>query len=425
MYNIQQDRRAKARRSQGHRRISATAKTMTRVKPASVHLKHRQPYTFIDLFAGVGGFHLAMQGLAQCVMASEWDEQARFTYALNFGEELGERQIPFVTDIDGVDRDAVPDHTILCGGFPCQPFSKAGNQLGFAHEHGNLFFSIMHILKAKHPRVVFLENVKNLVSHEGGKTFAVIKDKLEAEGYHLKYQVLDGATHGNVAQHRERIFIVCFREPRDCEHFVFPDPIPCDHVPLCIKHSHYRQDREFYAFDQDGRVGQAMQEAVKKQGAFYRWWRCRVREKQGGVCPTLMANLGTVPVIRDDYGIRKLTPRECFDLQGFPEDFILPALANGHLYKQAGNSIVVPVVRRIAQNIVTALEQTDLKASKRNCGQDRVHHRRTRSQPAPAVRHRQTSPRGTDQHRARCRNHPTRDEAARPDPTGRGLWSWR
>lgn len=350
MYNQQQDRRAKARRSQGHRRQSAPA----------VATKHRNRYTFIDLFAGAGGFHLALEGLAQCVMASEWDDQARVTYALNFGEDLSKRRVPFVADINGVDRQAIPDHTILCGGFPCQPFSLAGTQTGFVHAQGNLFFSIAEILHAKRPRVVFLENVRNLVSHDDGKTFAVISKRLDALGYLLKHQVLDGAEYGNIPQHRERVFLVAFREQQDCDNFAFPSKIALDRSQLSdLINISIRQAPEFYLTDSTNRIATAMREVVQQQGVFYRWWRGRVRAKEGGVCPTLLTGTDGVPVIMDNYDIRRLTPRECFALQGYPKEFILPALANCHLYKQAGNSVVVPLVRRVGRKIVEALAKTD------------------------------------------------------------------
>lgn len=352
MYDKQQDRRAPARRSQGHHRLAAPT-------VATKH-RHQPTYTFIDLFAGVGGFHLALEGLAQCVMASEWDEQARFTYALNFGEDLSQRRVPFVADINGVDRQAIPDHTILCGGFPCQPFSVAGSQIGFAHEEGNLFFSIAEILHAKRPRVVFLENVKNLLSHDDGKTFAAIHKRLDALGYSLKHQVMDGAEYGNVPQHRERVFLVAFRDQQDCDNFTFPSKIALDRsqLPELIKIS-IKQAPEFYLTDSTSHVVSAMRAIAKRQGVFYRWWRCQARETKGGICPTLLTGTCGLPVIRDDFGIRHLTPRECFALQGYPKDFVLPALANCHLYKQAGNSIVVPLVRRVGRKIVEALAKTD------------------------------------------------------------------
>jgi DNA (cytosine-5)-methyltransferase 1 len=301
-------------------------------------------------------------------MASEWDEQARITYALNFGEDLSRRRVPFVADVNGVDRQAIPDHTILCGGFPCQPFSLAGTQTGFDHAQGNLFFSIAEILHAKRPRVVFLENVKNLVGHEGGRTFSVIRKRLDALGYLLKHQVLNGAEYGNVPQHRERVFLVAFREQPDFDHFSFPSKLELDRsqLPDLIK-TCIRQAPEFYLTDSTSRVAVAMRAMVKRQGVFYRWWRSKVREHQSGVCPTLLTGAEGVPVILDDFGIRHLTPRECFALQGFPDDFILPALANCHLYKQAGNSIVVPVVRRVGRKIVEALAKTDGRHSPTEC----------------------------------------------------------
>lgn len=317
-------------------------------------------FRFIDLFAGVGGFHFALNGLAHCVFASEWDKNARISYEANWGEELKKNGAAFAGDITSVDYKTIPDFDILCGGFPCQPFSIAGKQLGFTHEtQGTLFFNIIEIIKIKNPRIVFLENVKNLASHDNGNTFKVILGSLEEQGYKVQHKILNGTTHGNVPQNRERIFIVAFKNEGDYTKFSFPDPIPLTTtIADCLEPGKVAD--KFYQTNKDSPSVQKMLEGVIKKNTIYQYRRYYMRENKGGVCPTLTANMGTgghnVPLILDNFGVRKLTPRECFNFQGYPSTFVLSEnLGNSSLYKQAGNSIVVPVVRRIAENIIKAI----------------------------------------------------------------------
>lgn len=314
---------------------------------------------FIDLFAGVGGFHFAMKDLAECVLASEWDKYARMTYEANWGEDLKRNNIEFVGDITKVDYNTIPDFDILCGGFPCQPFSIAGKQLGFTHEtQGTLFFNIIEIIKTKQPRVIFLENVKNLVSHDKGNTFKVILGALEEIGYKVKFEILNGKTHGNVPQNRERVFIVGFKEQSDYDKFSFPTPIPLTNT-IANYLDYSKADEKFYQTNTSSSSVEKMLEGVIKKDTIYQYRRYYMRENKGNSCPTLTANMGTgghnVPLILDDYGVRKLTPRECFNFQGFPPEFVIPQIGNSHLYKQAGNSVVMPVVRRIAEQIIKAI----------------------------------------------------------------------
>lgn len=318
-------------------------------------------FSFIDLFAGVGGFHFAMDGLADCVFASEWDKNARVTYEANWGEDLKKNNAVFAGDITAVDYNTIPNFDILCGGFPCQPFSIAGKQLGFSHAtQGTLFFNILELIKTKKPRVVFLENVKNLASHDKGNTFKVILGSLEEVGYKVHYKILNGTTHGNVPQNRERIFIVAFREDDDFNKFSFPTAIQLNKtISDCLEA--VQVDKKYYQTNTDSPSVKKMIECVVKKNTIYQYRRYYMRENKGGVCPTLTANMGTgghnVPLILDDFGVRKLTPRECFNFQGFPDTFILPKqLASSALYKQAGNSVVVPVVKRIAEEIIKAIK---------------------------------------------------------------------
>ncbi len=316
---------------------------------------------FIDLFAGVGGFHFAFNGKADCVFASEWDKNARITYEANWGEELKKHGAKFEGDITKVNYSGIPDFDILCGGFPCQPFSIAGKQLGFSHAtQGTLFFNILELIKTKKPKVVFLENVKNLASHDKGNTFKVIIGSLEEIGYKVHHKVLNGTTHGNTPQNRERIFIVAFRDEENFNKFSFPDSIPLSKsISNCLEVGQVEQ--KYYQTNKKSPSVLKMIEGVVKKSTIYQYRRYYMRENKGNVCPTLTANMGTgghnVPLILDDYGVRKLTPRECFNFQGFPNSFILPKeLASSSLYKQAGNSVVVPVVTRIADEIIKSIK---------------------------------------------------------------------
>jgi DNA (cytosine-5)-methyltransferase 1 len=326
--------------------------------------KKKDAYTFIDLFAGVGGFHLAMhnQGV-KCVFASEWDKYARVTYEENFkmiSPEIFENG-NYNWDINDVDPKKIPDFDILCAGFPCQPFSIAGKREGFNDTRGTLFFNIEKIIEQKRPKVILLENVKNLASHDKGNTLKVIIEILEEKlKYKTKYTILNSATHADVPHNRERIFIVAFnpKQVKKYSEFEFPKPIPLKKTIHDVLEStklpsqyYYQKDHQYYP---------ELKKSILSKDTIYQWRRVYVRENKSNVCPTLTANMGTgghnVPLIKDDYGIRKLTPRECFTFQGFSKDFILPNMAISHLYKQAGNSVVVPLVERVIKEIISVLK---------------------------------------------------------------------
>ena len=318
-------------------------------------------FKFIDLFAGVGGFHFALKDKAKCVFAAEWDSKARQTYLANHGKDLEANNATFASDITEVDYATIPDLDILCAGFPCQPFSLAGKREGFKHDtQGTLFFNIIEIIEAKRPSAIFLENVKNLRSHDKGNTFKVVIKALEEQGYLVHHNVLNALTHGNLPQNRERIFIVAFNSEAAFSRFQFPDAIPLTStIKDCLQLEGV--DDYFYQTNMDSESVKRMHRDIVKPWTMYQYRRHYVRENMKNVCPTLTANMGTgghnVPLLMDDKGIRKLTPRECFNFQGFPEDLIIPDIANGHQYKQAGNSVPLPVVSRIADNIIKALKQ--------------------------------------------------------------------
>ena len=308
-----------------------------------------------SLFSGIGGIDLGfMQAGFSVVWANEFDRDAAKTYRHNFGgDHLVER------DIKSVKTEDIPDVDVLVAGFPCQPFSIAGKQKGFDDPRGNLFFEIARIVKDKRPSVIFLENVANLLQHDDGKTFLTIYNALVPYGYTFKYRVMDAIEYGNVPQHRTRIFIVAFLDNDKCERFEFPDKLKLtvklnDILVRSVKHdkSYYYTDNSVYY--------ESLKRIVTDKSALYKIYDSGVSSKAHYVCPTLTANMGTfpdrVPIIKDDYGIRKITPYECLALQGFPKEYRFPKIPMASAYKQGGNSVVVPVVRRIAENIRIALE---------------------------------------------------------------------
>ena len=313
-------------------------------------------YTVAGLFGGVGGIELGFyQAKFDVVWANEIDERAAITYNYNHNHCL------LVEDIHDVKAHDIPDVDIITGGFPCQAFSIAGYQKGFEDDRGNLFFEILRLVTLKRPRVVFLENVKNLKGHDKGNTFKVIIEALEYHGYHVHHAVLNATEYGNTPQNRERIYIVAFLDEKDYTHFEFPDPIPLTRTIADIINFKDKLDDRYYYTAEKNVFYPELVKSIVRQDTVYQWRRKYVRENKSGVCPTLTANMGTgghnVPLILTDHGIRKLTPRECFLFQGFPDDFNLPEdIADSHLYKQAGNSVVVPVIRRIAEKIYEAFE---------------------------------------------------------------------
>lgn len=311
--------------------------------------KHKARKT-LDLFAGVGGIRIGFERAGfKTVFANDFEKSCKLTYDLNFNcSSL------FVEDITKIKTDELPAFDFLLGGFPCQAFSIAGYRKGFEDEkgRGNLFLDIARIIKAHKPEGFLLENVKNLKTHDGGNTFKVIQETLEALGYHLKYKVLNTMEYGNVPQNRERIYIVGFRDRSKIDKFEFPEKIN-----LSVKVTDLLEQQVDKKYYYNGKpLYERLKNDVNETGSVYQWRRQYVRKNMKSVCPTLTANMGmgghNVPIIYDGKGIRKLTPRECFRLQGFPDSYILPKnIADSALYKQAGNSVSVPVLERIAKQI--------------------------------------------------------------------------
>lgn len=313
-----------------------------------------------SFFAGVGGIDLGFEqtDAFEVVYANEFDSYPARTYEMNSDLKVD------VRDIREVQPDEVPDVDVIMGGFPCQAFSVAGLRAGFDDEkgRGTLFFELARIIEAKKPQIVFLENVKNLVGHDNGNTFKVIREKLESIGYHLKYQVLNAMEYGNTPQNRERIYIVGFLDKEKCEAFSFPAPIERTKTLQDIIDFHTKIDEKYYytAGKYKGDIYEKLVEAMDDPNTVYQWRRVYARKNQSGVVPTLTANQGegghNVCLVLTDNGIRKMTPHECFNAQGFPADFKLPTdMSESRLYKQAGNSVCVGVIKRIAEQIKETL----------------------------------------------------------------------
>jgi DNA (cytosine-5)-methyltransferase 1 len=314
-------------------------------------------FKFIDLFAGIGGFRIAMQNLGgKCEYTSEWNKEAQKTYQANFGE------IPFGDISKERIKNYIPnDFDILCAGFPCQAFSIAGHRKGFSDTRGTLFFDVEQIIEKHRPKVVFLENVKNLFSHDKGKTFKVIIEILEKKlGYKVFYEILNSMTHANIPQNRERIFIIAF-DPKQVENykeFKFPSKIKLTKTIHDILDDDKKADKYYY--NSNHKYFPELSKTMINKNTVYQWRRVYVRENKSNVCPTLTANMGTgghnVPLIIDDFGIRKLTPKECFAFQGYNMDkYILPTIADSKLYMQAGNSVTTNLIERITKEIIEVL----------------------------------------------------------------------
>lgn len=318
--------------------------------------------TCASFFAGVGGIDLGFEktGFFKTIYANEFDFSPVRTFEANFNLKVDCR------DIHDVQADEIPDFQVMLAGFPCQAFSIAGQRKGFSDEkgRGTLFFELARIIKIKQPDIIFLENVKNLVSHDNGNTFRTIISELENIGYkNIQYKVLNAMEYGNIPQNRERIYIIAFKNIDHARKFKFPTPIPLTTRIEDIIDFETKLDEKYYYTQgkYKGDIFEKLQEAmIDDKHDVYQWRRKYVRKNQNHVVPTLTANQGegghNVCLIKTKHGIRKMTPKECFNAQGFPKDFILPLdLADSKLYKQAGNSVCVSVIQRIAEEILKSL----------------------------------------------------------------------
>lgn len=304
-----------------------------------------------SLFSGIGGIELGFtQAGFEIAWAVEKDPACCRTYRYNFpAVKLLEKDIRTVRPIDLSPVD------ILTAGFPCQPFSIAGQQKGFSDARGQLFYEVRHFIGAHRPRFVFLENVPNLLDHNDGKTLNVVHNLLSELDYFIRYRVLRASKFGGVPQIRDRIYIVAFREQSDCDCFSYPEPIA---LSCSIEDILQRQQirHQIYYYDCNDPFYSYAKPIVTQNDSIYRVYHESIKITQNHMCPTLTASMGTrenqVPLIVDQHGLRKLTLRECLNFQGFPTDFYFPnTITINDAYRQIGNSVCVPVVRRIAEQI--------------------------------------------------------------------------
>ena len=316
-------------------------------------------FTFIDLFAGIGGFRIAMQAQGgKCVFSSEWNSYAQQTYFANFGE------MPFGDITKEVTKKYIPKKfDILCAGFPCQPFSIAGvskkkslgRETGFKDKtQGTLFFDVADIISQHRPKAFFLENVKNLTSHDKGNTFRVIRETLEELDYSIHYQVMDGQTY--VPQHRERIMIVGFDMNvfKGKEQFEFPEQHPSTRTVKEILDPNI--DDKYTLSDKLWNYLQNYAEKHKAKGNGFGYGLVDLN----GITRTLSARYykdGSEILIpqSDGKNPRRLSPRECARLMGYPDDFIINAVSDVQAYRQCGNSVVVPLITAVSKLIVKTL----------------------------------------------------------------------
>lgn len=316
-------------------------------------------YKVGSLFAGIGGIDLGfLKAGFKISWANEIDKKASYTYKSNFHHTL------INDDMKNVDANSMEKINILVGGFPCQAFSIAGYRKGFEDDRGNIFFDIIRYIKAQKPRVIFLENVKNLSSHDKGNTYKVIQEELKKLGYYIRSHILNTYQYSDIPQNRERIYIVCFKDKKMADYFTFPQKI--NKKPKNIRELLEKNvDESFYY--ENSKYYEELKKAMVNPNTIYQWRRVYVRENKNNLCPTLTANMGTgghnVPLVLDENGrIRKLTPRECARFQGFDDSFILPSdLPKSALYKQIGNSVSVGIVEKIAKNIYDTLTYFDKK----------------------------------------------------------------
>lgn len=322
-------------------------------------------FTFIDLFAGIGGFRLAMQNLGgECLFTSEWDEQSQKTYEANFGD------VPFGDITKAENKQYIPKHfDVLCAGFPCQAFSIAGKRGGFEDTRGTLFFDVAEIIKKHQPKAIFLENVKGLISHDKGKTLKTILHVLREDlGYFVPELQTINAKDFGVPQNRERLYIAAFRQDIDAKNFEYPKPTK---TPVCfsdvkekntvsvkyylsnryletlIKHKQRHEDKG-NGFGYEIIADSAIANAIVCGG---------MGRERNLVIDNRLTNFTPVTHIKGEVnrkGIRKMTPREWARLQGYPDRFVIP-VADASAYKQFGNSVAVPAIQAMGEKIIAQI----------------------------------------------------------------------
>ena len=316
-------------------------------------------YKLAELFAGTGGFSFAFKNTnkVNIVFANDYEKSCKIFYDANFITPMS------LHDIDTYDITNLPDFDILTGGFPCQPYSIAGQRKGFADPRGNVFWKIIDIIKLKKPKCFIMENVKNLLSHDSGNSFELMLNTFKDNHYYVKYAVLNTCKHTTIPQNRERVYIVGFLKQSQSADFTFPQLLDSNDMDNISKYLTTDAIPNKFYYNDTMKVWPLVHKSVVKNidtNTVYQYRRTIVRENMNNVCPTLTANMGggghNVPLIKDSMGIRKLTPKECFNLQGFPADVIFPSLSNSALYKMAGNAITVELVKLLANEVIRVLD---------------------------------------------------------------------
>ena len=322
-------------------------------------------FTFIDLFAGIGGFRIAMQNLGgKCVYSSEWDTQAQKTYLTNFGE------VPFGDITKESTKQFIPDNfDVLCAGFPCQAFSLAGKKRGFEETRGTLFFDVAEIIKRKRPKAFFLENVKGLKIHDKGKTLDTILNVLRNDlDYYVPDPEIVNAMNFGVPQHRERIYIVGFRKDQNVKAFSYPQPTDKTKKFIDIREEHevsvkyylstqYQQTLYNHKKRHESKGNGFGFEIIPDNGVANAIVVGGMGRERNIVIDKRLTNFTPVTKIKGEVnhdGWRRMTPREWARLQGFPDEFII-AVADASAYKQFGNSVAVPAIQATAEQIIKRL----------------------------------------------------------------------
>lgn len=308
-----------------------------------------------SLFAGIGGIDLAFEQAGfEVAWANEIDKDACSTYRHNFPNT-----VLVEDDIRNINAENIPDFDVLTAGFPCQPFSVCGNKKGFEDDRGNLFFEIMRIVDKKKPAIIFLENVANLTEHDNGKTFNRIHNELSERDYTIRYIIADACNYG-IPQHRTRTYIVAFKNFEMCNRFRFPEEQRLRNHLFDVIDRSIKVDDKFY-LDKNSVQYQKMKTAITDENQIYRFSDYGIQKSKDGICFTLKANMGTwynrVPIMKDDFGIRTITPKECLALQGFPVSFDFSNIPMKSMYKQCGNTVVVPIVYKISKNAINVFNK--------------------------------------------------------------------
>lgn len=317
-------------------------------------------YKLAEFCAGTGGFSIAFKktNSVNIIYANDIEKNSKKIYDDNFDIKLT------LKDIHNLKVEEIPKMNILTSGFPCQPFSIAGNKKGFNDTRSNVFFKLIEIIDYHKPECVVFENVKNIKTHDKNKTFEKIKKCITNIGYSFKYDILNTCKITNIPQNRERMYIVCFKNKKHTELFEFPKQ---NMENIELKDFLLNNVSEKYYYKNTLKVFETIDKNIVKNintNTIYQYRRYYVRENKNGLCPTLTANMGSgghnIPLLRNDKGIRKLTPYECFKLQGFPDNYIISdKISESALYKLAGNAVTVSIVEKIAVNIVNILKKNE------------------------------------------------------------------